>query len=85
MVTHLSLMAQEIERSSFLNSNVLVVPVNKISLFPKDLITFAISFILLFVKVSPEPLNNVAGFISILSLTRLHPAFKRAFYNPWNF
>ena len=37
----------------------LVVPFNKIPLFSKDLITFTISFISLFVRVIPEPLLDV--------------------------
>ena len=39
-----------------------IVPFNKISIFPKDLITFAISFISMFINVIPEPFNAMKGF-----------------------
>ena len=40
----------------------LVVPFNEISLFSKDLITFIISFISLFVRVIPEPVIDEIHF-----------------------
>ena len=40
----------------------LVVPFNKTSLFYKTLITFIIYFILLFVRVFPEPVINKVVF-----------------------
>ena len=40
----------------------LVVPFNKIPLFSKDLITFAMSFISLFVRVIPKPVIREIAF-----------------------
>ena len=39
-----------------------MVPFNKISMFSKDLITFAISFISMFINLIPEPFNAMKGF-----------------------
>ena len=36
----------------------LVIPLNNMFLFSKDLLTFAMSFVSLFVSVIPEPANN---------------------------
>ena len=41
----------------------LVVPFNKMPLFFKDLITFVISFISLFVRVIPEPVIDKIPFL----------------------
>ena len=40
----------------------LVVPFNKIPLFSKDLITFAMSFISVFVRVIPKPVIREIAF-----------------------
>ena len=42
------------------------------------MITIAIYLISLFVNLSPEPLNDVEGFKSILILTKSYPASERA-------
>ena len=46
----------------------LVVPFNKIPLFSKDLFTFIISFILLFVRVILETVNHEIPFLTCLPI-----------------
>ena len=46
----------------------LVVPFNKIPLFTKDLITFTILFISLFVRAMHEPVINKIPFLIFLTI-----------------
>lgn len=54
-----------------------VVPLNKISIFSKDLSNFTISFISLFVNGMPEPMiDEISLFINILGRIPT-PALKK--------
>ena len=62
-----------------LNSNVSSSPFNKFPLFTKDLITFTISFISLFVRVIHKPVINEIPFLIFLTIN-LSPASTKAFF-----
>ena len=53
-----------------------VVPFIKISVFSKDLITFTISFISLFVRVIPEPVIDEIPFLIFLPI-KLSPVSRK--------
>ena len=64
----------------------LVLPFNKTPLFSKRLITFIISFILLFVRVIPEPVIDEI-FLKIFLLSKLSPApfLAPVFFNSFTY